>query len=102
MELLGIELTLEEFDYLMCEQNKGKELKVIDGKVQAIEHIVTEEELKESRKSEITTRLNELSQDFIQATAGAQFTDLTERISEFRTLHNELRALEGKEPRVYK
>ena len=30
MELLGIEISFEEFDHLMCEQNKGKELKVVD------------------------------------------------------------------------
>lgn len=45
MELLGIEISFEEFDFLMCEQNKGKELKVIDGKVVAIEHEPTQEEL---------------------------------------------------------
>ena len=44
MELLGIEMTLEEFDYLMCEQSKGKELKVVDGKVLAVEHEMTLEE----------------------------------------------------------
>lgn len=60
-----------------------------------------EKELKEQRKSEIIERLNQLSQDFIQAMAGAEFKDLEERQSEFQALHNELRALEGKEPRVY-
>jgi hypothetical protein len=43
--LLNISLTDEEFDFLICEQNKGKELKVVDGKVVAIEHQVTEEEV---------------------------------------------------------
>ena len=37
MELLGIEISFEEFDRLMCEQSQGKELKVIDGKVVAVE-----------------------------------------------------------------
>lgn len=45
MELLGIEMSFEEFDKLMCEQSKGKELKVVDGKVVAVEHEPTEEEL---------------------------------------------------------
>ena len=44
MELLGIELTEQEFDFLLCEQVKGKELKVIDDKVVAVDHVVTEEE----------------------------------------------------------
>ena len=39
MELLGIEMRLEEFDTLMCEQSKGKELKVVDGKVVAVERV---------------------------------------------------------------
>ena len=101
MKLLGIEMSAKEFDFLMCEQNKGKELKVIDGKVVAVEHEPTEEELNEQRKFEITVRLNQLSQDFVQAMAGAYFENLEERKAEFQTLHNELRVLEGKEPREY-
>lgn len=101
MKLLGIEVTEKEFDFLFCEQAKGKELKVVDGKVIAVEHEVTQEELKEQRKWEITARLNQLSQDFVQAMAGAKFDDLDKRKEEFRTLHNELRELEGKLPREY-
>lgn len=44
MELLGIEISLEEFDALICEQSKGKELKVIDGKIVAILPTITDEE----------------------------------------------------------
>lgn len=44
MQLLGIELSYKEFDFLMCEQAKGKELKVVDGKVVVVERIITEEE----------------------------------------------------------
>ena len=44
MELLGIEMSFEEFDRLMCEQAKGKEIKVVDGKVVAVERVITEEE----------------------------------------------------------
>ncbi len=47
MELLGIEMPLEEFDKLMCEESEGKELKVVDGKVVAVEHEPTQEELLE-------------------------------------------------------
>lgn len=50
----------------------------------------------------IQSRLNELSQDFVQASLGAEFSDLENRKEEFKTLHNELRELLGKEPRVYK
>ena len=45
MKLLGIELPFEEFDYLVCEQNKGKELKIVNGKVIAVDHEPTEEEI---------------------------------------------------------
>ena len=45
MELLGIEMSFEEFDRLMCEQAKGKELVVDNGKVIAAEHKVTQAEL---------------------------------------------------------
>lgn len=44
-EILGQIVTDEYFDFLMCENNKGKELKVIDGKVVAVEHQPTQEEL---------------------------------------------------------
>ena len=101
MKLLGIELTAEEFDRLLCEQNKGKELKVIDGEVVAIERVITEEEKKQARISEIQSRLNELTQDFVQADLGAVFADIEERKTEFKALHNELRELLGKEPRIY-
>ena len=57
--------------------------------------------LNESRIAEIQTRLNELSQDFIQAEIGAIFDDLDARKQEFKSLHNELRSLLGKEPRTY-
>lgn len=53
------------------------------------------------RISEIKVRLSQLSQDLIQAQAGAIFEDLEFRKAEFQTLHNELRALEGKELRKY-
>lgn len=55
----------------------------------------------DNRIAEIKPRLEQLSQDLIQAQAGAVFEDLEERKAEFKTLHNELRVLLGKEPREY-
>ena len=55
----------------------------------------------ENRIAEIKPRLEQLSQDLIQAQAGAVFEDLEERKAEFQKLHNELRVLLGKEPREY-
>ena len=60
-----------------------------------------DKELNEQRKVEIQGRLNQLTQDFIQADLGAVFDDLEARKSEFKTLHNELRELQGKEKREY-
>ena len=53
MKLLGIEMSMEEFDYLISEQNKGKELKVVEGKVVAVDYKPTEEELKQQRIAEL-------------------------------------------------
>lgn len=99
--LLGIEVTYEEFDKLFCEQAEGKELKVVDGKVIAVDHAITEEEIKWIKINDINKRLTELSQDLIQAQAGAVFDDIETRKLEFQTLHNELRTLQGKQPRNY-
>ena len=64
------------------------------------EHSRIENE-KQNKIVEINTRLTELSQDFIQRYLGAKFDDIDVRIEEFKTLHNELRVLQGKEPREY-
>lgn len=50
--LLGVEMTFEEFDRLLCEQSKGKELKVVDGKVVAEFHVETDEEKLERLRSQ--------------------------------------------------
>lgn len=99
--ILGVEVSYEEMDRLSCEQAKGKELKVVDGKVVAVDHEVTDEELINKRVYEIQEKLNQLTQDFIQVMCGAVIDDIKERKQEFQALHNELRTLEGKEPRIY-
>ena len=53
--LLGIEMSPEEFDFLMCEQAQGKELKVVGGKVVAEFHIATEEEIKLNELASLET-----------------------------------------------
>ena len=57
MKLFDIQLTNKEFDYLLCEQAKGKELKVVDGKVIAVERIITKEEKAQSRINELKSLL---------------------------------------------
>lgn len=61
----------------------------------------TTEQLAEKRTAKIKERLEQLSEDFVQAWAGAQIEDIEARKSEFADLHNELRGLLGKAPRVY-
>ncbi len=58
-KLLGIELNDQEFDFLMCEQNKGKELKVVDGKVVAVYHEITQEELLQKELNDLMIWFNE-------------------------------------------
>lgn len=62
---------------------------------------MTNDEIKQ-RKFDISIRLDELTKDFVQADLGAEFDDLEERKAEYKSLHNELRILLGKEPRYYK
>lgn len=47
----------EKFDFLMCEQSKGKELKVVDGKVVAVERVITEEEKAQAKIFELKQKL---------------------------------------------
>lgn len=99
MELLGINLTFEEYDSLMKEQDKGKELKVIEGKIIAIDPKPNQETLTNELIFKKTQRLEELTKDFAQVQAGFIIEDIEERKLEFQTLLNEVRALQGKEPK---
>lgn len=56
-ELMGIKMSFEEFDHLICEQANGKDLKIEDGKVIAIEHIPTQKELNTQRIAELKQNL---------------------------------------------
>ena len=99
---------LKEYDkaYQWCLENEDYTIEQIEGTKNY--HFVVKEEIinkdtysVEQRKFEIQTRLSQLSQDFVQAIAGAYFEDFETRKAEFQTLHNELRVLEGKKPREY-
>lgn len=54
------------------------------------------------RQLVIKKRLEELTKDFIQYYLGATIENIEERKAEFISLHNELRELLGKQPRIYK
>ena len=59
MKLFDIELTNEEFDFLMCEQSNGKELKVINGKVVAVDRIISQAEINKNKILELKNKLKE-------------------------------------------
>lgn len=59
-------------------------------------------EEKQIRIPKIQLRLDELNKDFIQKMLGAVIPNIDEKEAEFVSLHNELRELQGKEPRIYK
>ena len=97
--LLGVQLTKEEFENLIHQQSLGKELVIEKGKIIAVDHIRSEEEQKQKNLSDKTRRLEELTKDFAQVQAGFIIEDIEERKLEFQTLLNEVRVLQGKDPK---
>lgn len=106
-KLFDIELTAEEFNFLMCEQAKGKEIKIIDGKVVATEIEITTTqkaqneilELKNWFETEYTYKeqkfrrliaLNKLDDDGIDAK-----TKLTELYIEAESKRTKIQMLEN-------
>lgn len=55
---------------------------------------------RERRRIFIEERLRALTEDIVQSFVGEVVPDIEERRAEFVALHNELRVLEGKEPRL--
>lgn len=100
-KILNIMVSDQEFDQLMIEQSNGKELKVVNNKVVAINHELTQEELKKNEISQIKKQLQKYTEDFIQESIGAVIPNIETKKIEFINLHNRLRTLEGKEARVY-
>lgn len=95
--LLNIEMSDIEFDKLMCEQSNGKELKVIDGKVVAVERTVTEEEKKVNRIAELKQELAKWKEDVEQVELfGMQRNDYEEKKKRCAEIILELRELENK------
>ena len=59
----------------------------------------TEEQLKQQQINTKINRLTELTKDLAQVEAGLVVDGIEERKQEFRTLLNEVRVLQGKQPR---
>lgn len=71
---------------------------VFDPKNQPPEVVAMNERM--ARIGVIKRRLQALTEDLVQAMAGEIVPDIEARRAEFVALHNELRELEGKEPRL--
>ena len=102
--LFGIEVEDEYFNYLFDQQSQGKEIKVIDGKLVAVEHEVTEEERKQQRIYEIRTWFEEYDNQVKPyercVRLGIEFDkDMVELDNQAQIYQQELRTLLGKEPR---
>lgn len=93
-ELFGIKLTMEEFDHLMCEQNKGKELKVVDGKVVAKIHQPTQKEIAQQRIFELKQMLSDTDYKAIKYAEGelpyAEYESTRKQRREWRAEINRL------------
>lgn len=93
--LFDIELTDEEFNLLICEQNKGKELKVVNGKVVAVEPVETEQERIQSRIAELKQLLANTDYQAIKYAEGLISVEDYEPIKAQRQQwRNEINALE--------
>lgn len=66
-----------------------------------LENVKRYEELiaKQNKINELKAELSKLSEDIIQSQVGEIVPNIEERKTRFIALHNELRSLEGKEPR---
>lgn len=99
--LFGIEIEDDYFDYLFGQQSLGKDIKPIDGKVVAVEHEITEEELKEQRIAEIKTWFAEYDNQVKQyqrcVRLGLEFDkDIVELDNQAKVYQEELRELKNK------
>ena len=64
------DLTDKEEDFLFCEQAKGKEIKVVNGKVVAVERVITEEEKAKTRIAELKQKLKDTDYQAIKFAEG--------------------------------
>ena len=94
--LLGIEITDEEFDYLFCEQAKGKEIKVKDGRLVAEEHVVTEKEKALIEIERLKIQLEKYKEDVEQVELfGMEREDYIQKRQECANIILQLRELEN-------
>lgn len=91
-ELVFFEVAREEIQFL----RKVNGVISIDESAKAV---AKQKAQNQKRIAEIKARLTALSEDIVQDQAGEIVPNIAERKAEFIAKHNELRVLEGKEPR---
>lgn len=91
-----VEIPEEYFDDLSLEDFDEN---LMFNKEKCVARIQREEDLRKLPR--LRERLKELSEDIVQIQCGAVFEDAEDRKAEFREVHNEIRRIIGKEPRVY-
>lgn len=87
-ELMGIKMSFEEFDHLLCEQASGKDLKIENGKVIAVEHIPTQEEITNNRITELKQNLantDYIANKLAEAIADSLVTGDNAKVYELKT-----------------
>ncbi len=100
---IELEFSKEELDEICIHQTSGEIPKYTQEKGLYFEkYTPSQEDIREQRKSKIRVELSKLSEDIIQSQAGEIVPNIEERKTRFIALHNELRVLEGKEPREIK
>lgn len=95
MQFLGVEMSQEEFDALIVAQNNGKQLKVIDGKVVAVNYVSTQEEIRRSQIEQLKEHLTKYKYDIEQVELfGMSRDDYEQKKQMCREIILQLRELE--------
>lgn len=94
MELLGIEMPFEEFDNLLVQQAHGKELKVINGKVEAVDYEITDDDIMQNRLFELKSQLTNTDYQAIKFAEGVlteeEYAPIRQQRQEWRDEVNRL------------
>lgn len=100
--LFNQEISDQMFDQLMCEQSKGKELKIIDGKIVAIQKEISQKEIVTNKIQELKTKLAKLDYIGVKIATGRgtreeyanEIVLMTFYANEINNLDKELKNLE--------
>lgn len=96
-KIFGVEVSDEEFDRLYKLQSEGKILKVIDGKIEAIDYVKPQEVINQERIIELKEQIAKYKEDVEQVELfGMERSDYEEKKQLCKDIILELRELESK------